>query len=137
MVNTTARTSGATTRETRRTERKLTTSNATITKPPIKASITFEYTAYAYYPKLDESRVEPLPADWNGAYLGERLPHIKFTPEIVAKTKEIVGDETNPLVKARTIFHWVSDNIPWNAEHEYCVIPRSLTIFRMNLGSSR
>jgi transglutaminase-like putative cysteine protease len=90
---------------------------------PIKASITFEYTIYAYYPKLDEKLVEPLPADWNGAYLGERLPHIKFAPAIVEQTKQIVGDETNPLTKARKIFHWVSANIPWNAEQEYCVIP--------------
>jgi transglutaminase-like putative cysteine protease len=90
---------------------------------PVKASISFEFTAYAYYPKLDESKVQSLPADWNGAYLGERLPHIKFAPEIVAQVKQIVGDETNPLAKARKIFHWVSDNIPWNAEQEYCVIP--------------
>ncbi len=98
---------------------------------PIKAEITFEYNAYAYYPKLDEAKVQPLPADWNGAYLGERLPHIKFTPEIVAQVKQIVGDETNPLIKARKIFHWVSDNIPWNAEHEYCVLP-SLSEYGFN-----
>ena len=65
-------------------------------------------------------RVETLPASWDGAYLGERLPHIVFDPAIVAKTHEIIGQETNPLRRARKIFRWVSQNIPWNAEDEYC-----------------
>jgi transglutaminase-like putative cysteine protease len=90
---------------------------------PITAKITFEYTAYAYYPNLDESKVQPLPADWNGAYLGERLPHVKFTPAMVDQVKQIVGNETNPLIKAKKIFRWVSANIPWNAEVEYCIVP--------------
>ncbi|HEX8523882.1 MAG TPA: transglutaminase domain-containing protein [Tepidisphaeraceae bacterium] len=82
-----------------------------------------EYTSYAYYPKLEESKVQPLPADWDGRYLSERPPHIVFTPEIRQQVQEIVGSETNPLVKARKIFSWVSDNIPWHAEEEYTVIP--------------
>jgi hypothetical protein len=93
---------------------------------PIEAKISFSYTSFAYYPKLDEKLVQPLPADWGNAYLVERLPHIKFTPQITAKVHEIIGDETNPLAKARKIFHWVSANIPWHAEQEYCTI-RSLS----------
>ena len=79
---------------------------------PIAAKIVFDYTSYAYYPKLDDSLAQPLPANWNGASLGQRLPHWKFTPEIVAKTREVIGDETNPLAKARKIFHWVSGKHP-------------------------
>ncbi len=90
---------------------------------PLEFKEEFEFTSYGYYPKLDESKVTSLPADWNGAYLSERLPHIAFTPEIKAQVAKIVGNETNALVKARKIFHWVSDNIPWNAEDEYCIIP--------------
>jgi hypothetical protein len=90
---------------------------------PIVAKINFEFTCYAYYPKLDEKLVQPLPVEWRNNYLEERLPHIKFSPESVAQTKQIVGDEMNPLVKARKIFHWVSENIPWNSEMEYCVVP--------------
>lgn len=102
---------------------------------PLVFTEELEFTSWAYYPKLDEQRVAPLPADWNGAYLGERLPHIVFDPEIAAKTREIIGAETNTLRQARLIFRWVSQNIPWNAEDEYCTIP-SLAIkgFRARRG---
>src|SRR5438132_916453 len=30
---------------------------------------------------------------------------------------------TNPLAKARKIFHWVDKNIRYNAEEEYSIIP--------------
>jgi hypothetical protein len=85
--------------------------------------IVFEYTSFAYYPKLDEARVQPLPPDWNRACLGERPPHIVFTPEIRKQVAAIIGKETNALARARRIFRWVSANVPWNAEDEYCIIP--------------
>ena len=90
---------------------------------PLVFKEVFEYTSFAYYPQLDEAKVEPLPADWNGASLNEREPHIVFAPAIREQVAAIVGDETNPLTKARKIFRWVSVNIPWNAEDEYCIIP--------------
>ena len=90
---------------------------------PLEFKVVFEYTSYAYYPKLDDAKVQPLPADWNGVCLEERLPHLAFTPEIRKQVAEIVGKETNPLVKARKIFRWVSEHVPWNAEDEYCIIP--------------
>ncbi len=90
---------------------------------PLVFNEVFEYTSYAYCPKLDVTKVEPLPADWNDAYLTERAPHIVFTPAIREQVATIVGDETNPLIKARKIFRWISVNIPWNAEDEYCIIP--------------
>lgn len=83
----------------------------------------FEYTCFAYYPRLEEAKVQPLPADWNGACLGERPPHIVFTPALRRQAARIIGGETNPLAKARKIFRWVSANIKWNAEDEYCIIP--------------
>lgn len=96
-----------------------------ITDPaePIEFKLVFDYTSFAYYPKLDESAVQALPPDWNGACLGERLPHIAFTPEIRKEVARIVGRETNALTRARNIFRWVSANVPWCAEDEYCIIP--------------
>ena len=90
---------------------------------PLQFKQTFEYTSFAYYPKLDEAKVQPLPADWNGACLGERPPHILFTPALREQTAKIIGDETNALAKARKLFRWVSADVPWNAEDEYCTIP--------------
>jgi len=89
----------------------------------IEFKIVFDYTSCAYYPKLDPAAAQPLPAGWNGAFLGQRPPHIVFTPEIRKQVARIVGTETNPLEKARRIFRWVSANVAWNAEDEYCIIP--------------
>ena len=90
---------------------------------PLEFKEVFEYVSFAYYPKLDEARVQPLPADWNGVCLGERPPHLVFTPEMRRQVSRIIGNETNTLAKARSIFRWVSANVPWNAEDEYCLIP--------------
>ena len=56
-------------------------------------------------------------------FTADRPPHIVITPEIRALAAEIVGDQTNPLEKARRIFRWVSRNIPWVGEMEYSIIP--------------
>jgi len=90
---------------------------------PLEFREVFEFVSYAFSPALDETRAEPLPADWGAGFLGERPPHIVFTPEIRRQVTEIVGDETNPLARARTIFRWVSRSIPWQAEDEYSTIP--------------
>lgn len=95
----------------------------TNTNAPLVFQSVVEYTSFAYYPKLEDARVEPLPANWNNAYLGERLPHIAFVPEIRKEVANIIGRETNSLAKARKVFRWVSDNIPWCAEDEYSLIP--------------
>lgn len=85
----------------------------------------FQFVTSAYCPKLDPRLVEPY--DIAGAlyqqYTSERLPHIEFSPEVRSLAAEIVQQETNPLSKATRIFRWVSNNIPWCGEMEYCIIP--------------
>lgn len=83
----------------------------------------FEFTSSAYYPILDDAKAKPLPADYAEGDLGERPPHIRFTPEVRETVVRIVGNETNPLAKARRIFHFVSDSIAYCAEEEYSTIP--------------
>ncbi|HEX5243266.1 MAG TPA: transglutaminase domain-containing protein [Tepidisphaeraceae bacterium] len=90
---------------------------------PVTFSATYEFTSSAWYPILDKSQARPLPADYSQGDLGERLPHIQFTPEIRKIVAEVVGDETNPLERAHRIFLWVTQNIAYNAEAEYCTIP--------------
>lgn len=90
---------------------------------PLVFQEVFEFTTSAYYPKLDAAQVEPLPSHWQDAYLDERHPHIVFASRIRSEVASIVGAETNALLKAQRIFRWVSLNIPWNAEDEYCIIP--------------
>ena len=92
---------------------------------PPKFQVDFEFITSAYCPKLDPAKVRPY--DVNSAlyrqYTAERPPHIVFTPEVTRLAREIVGDETNPLERARRVFRWVSANIPWCAEMEYGIIP--------------
>lgn len=90
---------------------------------PLKFEEVFAYTCYAYYPRLEAAKAQPLPADWGRAYLEERLPHIAFTPELRRQAAAIVRGETNPLTRALRIFRWVSTHIKWNAEDEYGTIP--------------
>ncbi len=92
---------------------------------PPKFTAEFEFVTYAYVPKLDPAKVEPY--DTSGTlyceFTAERPPHIVFTSEVKRLATEIVGDEANPLEKARRIFRWVDGNIPWCSEMEYGTIP--------------
>ena len=86
-------------------------------------SINYEFTSYAFCPDLKDADVQPLPSDFPQEYLAERPPHILFTDEVQKLAHKIVGSETNPLIKARKIFHWTCANIPWHSEEEYSTIP--------------
>ena len=106
---------------------------------PVEIRTVFDYTSSAYYPILRDEDAKPLPAgDSMREHLSERLPHIAFTPELRAKVKEIVGGETNPLARARKIFHWVDGNVRYCAEEEYGLIPsfstKALTSLKGDCG---
>ena len=85
----------------------------------------FEFVTRACVPRLDPAQVDPYQTDspLYREFTAERPPHIVFTPEVRRLAAEIVGEEVNPLLKARRIFGWVSENIPWCAELEYSTIP--------------
>ena len=89
---------------------------------PLTFEDVFEFTTSAYYPSLDDAKAKPLPADYAEGDLGERPPHIRFTPDVKETVARIVGNETNPLAKARRIFHYVSDNVAYCSEEEYSTI---------------
>jgi transglutaminase-like putative cysteine protease len=82
----------------------------------------FEYISYAYCPDLKDELAKPQAAV-DPSYLAERPPHIVFTPQIRATVDRVVGTEKNPLAKARRIFRYISENVPWVPEHEYALIP--------------
>ena len=92
---------------------------------PVDFSVEYNFEMSGYAPRLDPSKVEPYDTESNVYQqdTAERLPHIAFTDEARALAEEIVGEETNPLLKARRIFRWVSENVPWVGEQEYCIIP--------------
>lgn len=66
-------------------------------------------------------------------YLGERPPHIVFTEEIKKLSEKIIGNERAPVYKARKIYDWICDNIPWASAREYSTIPNISTYALENM----
>ncbi|MGB7158180.1 MAG: transglutaminase domain-containing protein [Tepidisphaeraceae bacterium] len=91
---------------------------------PIRFELEFEYTSFAYYPILKDELASPALAGGDlSTYLSERDPHIVFTPEIRRAVEQTIGAETNPLKKARKIFHFIDKEIRYHGEEEYSIIP--------------
>jgi transglutaminase-like putative cysteine protease len=90
---------------------------------PVVFKEEFEYLSFAFYPKLDDSAARSLPADWGTAFLEEKPPHIVFPPALREAVKQAVGNETNPLARARGIFNYVATKMRYCAEEEYAIIP--------------
>jgi transglutaminase-like putative cysteine protease len=90
---------------------------------PLTFEADYAFTSHAYYPILDDAKVQPLPMGFPQEHLAQRPPHLLFSPKLRETVAAIVGDDTNPLTKAREIFHWVDGNIRYNAEEEYGIIP--------------
>ena len=89
-----------------------------------KFSVSFEYTCYAFYNKIDPEKVLPynVNSEEYKKYTSEREPHIVFTKELKEISKKIVGLETNPYLKAKKIFEWVDSYAPWASAREYSTI---------------
>lgn len=92
---------------------------------PPEFAVSFSFVTSAYCPQLDPAQVQAY--DTQGEiyrqFTAERSPHIVFTPEVKRLAAQIVGDQQNPLEKAKLLFRWVSEHIPWCAEMEYSIIP--------------
>jgi len=52
----------------------------------------------------------------------ELPPHIVFTDRIKKLSKDIVGDESDPMIVAKLIYKWINDNVPWAGAREYSTI---------------
>ena len=52
-------------------------------------------------------------------YTKEQYPHIRFTPYLRALAAEIVGEETDPLKKARKIYDYVTTSVKYSLMREY------------------
>lgn len=93
------------------------------TSVTFKAS--YEFTAYAFSKMIDPAKVKDY--DKNSEvykkYTMERPPHLVFTEELKSKVRQIVGDEQNPYLKAKKIYKWINDNVPWTGAIEYSTIP--------------
>ena len=89
-------------------------------QPGMTVSADFEYEIDAPYVKPDPEGVSAIQPD---AFTGEEEPHIVFTPYIRALTKEIIGDERNPLKKARRIYDFITTQCLYRFMPAYMTVP--------------
>ncbi|MDA3860532.1 MAG: transglutaminase-like domain-containing protein [Melioribacteraceae bacterium] len=91
---------------------------------PTEFQLSVEFTGANEYHELNPNLV----ADYKTStddykhYTSERNPHIVFTDRVQELSKEIIGNETNPVLKAKKIYKWINDNIPWAGAREYSTI---------------
>ncbi|MGE5498571.1 MAG: transglutaminase-like domain-containing protein [Syntrophothermus sp.] len=91
---------------------------------PAVFNMSYEYTCLSEWFSIDSAKVLPYnkETDLYKTYTQQRAPHIVFTDEIKKLSEKIVGRETNPYLKAKRIFEWISSNIPWAGAREYSTL---------------
>ena len=82
-------------------------------------TVEYSYENHIKYNKLDPDKISSVQPNF---CTEEWLPHVRFTPFLVELTKEIVGNETNPLLKARKIYDYITKNIQYSFVRPYATI---------------
>lgn len=82
-------------------------------------TVEYSYENHVKYTELDYEKVSDVQPKF---YTEEWLPHIAFTPFLVDLAKEIVGNETNPLRKARKIYDYITKNVQYSYVRPYVAI---------------
>lgn len=82
-------------------------------------SVEYEFVNRMKYVKPDPSKVLSAQPTF---YTEEQAPHIVFKPYIKELAASIVGDEKNPLVKARKIYDWVTSKPTYSFMPPYFTI---------------
>jgi hypothetical protein len=88
----------------------------------------FEYSATfeiaPQYNKIEVSNLKPY--DVNSAlyrqFTAERPPHIVFPDEITTLADSLTSGLNYPYEKAKAIFYWIDQNIPWASALEYSIM---------------
>jgi len=91
----------------------------TILKENQTFTVEYCYVNRMVYQQLEENNVDKMQPSFD---LEEQLPHIRFTPYLRNLADEIVGDESNPLKKARLIYDFVTTKIHYSFMREYFTI---------------
>jgi transglutaminase-like putative cysteine protease len=85
---------------------------------PVVFRLEYEFTRHPVRLALDPAKARPV----SNEFVREQPPHVVFTPELRALARKIVGDEANPLLKARKIYDWCVDNLQYSFAHEYSTL---------------
>lgn len=92
---------------------------------PTKFEMELSYTSKAEFVNLFESKQQLTFNQTKNVfdeYTIEEFPHIVFSDRIKNLSKQIIGDEKNPLQILKKIFTWVDENTPWASAREYSTI---------------
>ena len=81
--------------------------------------VEYEYDNVMEYVELKPSEVLSTQPNF---YLHEQAPHIVFTPYLKSLTEEIVGGETNNLLKAKRIYEYITTHINYSFVRNYYTI---------------
>lgn len=82
-------------------------------------SLEYSYVSTLKYNNPDPSKVSENQPSF---FTHEQEPHIMFTPYIKELAAEIVGDEKNPLIKARKIYDYITQNVRYSYMRAYSTI---------------
>ena len=91
----------------------------TVLKEGMKFSVEYEFENHMRYRKLDPEKVLDAQPTF---YTEELSPHIRFTPYLCSLTKEIVGEEENPLLKAHKIYDFITSRVMYSFVRSYSTI---------------
>jgi transglutaminase-like putative cysteine protease len=90
---------------------------------PTAFKIEYNYTTYGVRFEVDTQAVKACnPDDPSLKEFLQEAPHVVFTPEIRALSKQIAGQETNPYLKAKKFYDWIADQIKYSYAIEYSTI---------------
>lgn len=82
------------------------------------------FVEYTYENHMEYKTPDPeaVTGDQPGIYLGEQLPHIRFSKYLRNLTAEVIGTETNPLLKAKKIYYFITGNVNYSFMRPYAAI---------------
>jgi hypothetical protein len=91
---------------------------------PTEFALEYEFTTRGVHFDLKPEEVEPLDRldETTRPFLRE-APHVRFTPQIRALSANIAGQDPNPLVQARKLYHWLAERLQYSYAPEYSTIP--------------
>jgi transglutaminase-like putative cysteine protease len=110
-----------------------------IRDPYVNITARFRFTGYTQRFTIDPAKVKPYNTS-NAEYRKYTAPtkNIAITPAMKKKAEEIVGNETNPYLRAQMIYRYVSDTLPYShAPHmllEATGKPRSDYVLETGIG---
>lgn len=96
-------------------------------------SVDFEYEISEISSSLNPYECTEPDGERFRSYLGERAPHIVFSPLMKSLAKEIARGETNSYFIAKSFYNWICENVKYTFMSEYALYPNLSEFAAINL----